>query len=55
MQSVSQKLKELRLQNNLTQDKVAKFLKVSRVVYNRYENKGKFRLNYYVNLQIFIA
>ena len=41
MQSVSQKLKELRLQNNLTQDKVAKFLKVSRVVYNRYENNQR--------------
>lgn len=38
---VSQKLKELRLQNNLTQENVAKVIQVSRVVYNRYENNQR--------------
>ena len=37
MQIVSLRLKELRLENNLTQEDVAKIIKVSRVVYNRYE------------------
>lgn len=38
---VSQKLKELRLQNNLTQGDVAKIIQVSRVVYNRYEKNQR--------------
>ena len=38
---VSQKLKELRLQNNLTQENVAKIIQVSRVVYNRYEKNQR--------------
>ena len=41
MLSVSQKLKELRLQNNLTQENVAKVIQVSRVVYNRYEKNQR--------------
>ncbi len=35
---ICENLKELRLENNLTQEQIAKILKVSRVVYNRYEN-----------------
>lgn len=38
---VAQKLKELRLENNLTQQNVADILQVSRVVYNRYENNQR--------------
>ena len=38
MKIVCAKLKELRLENNLTQQDVAKILKVSRPAYNRYEN-----------------
>lgn len=41
MKDVSIKLKELRLENELTQSKVAEILKVSRVVYNRYENNQR--------------
>ena len=41
MLSVSKNLKELRLQNNLTQQDVAKIIQVSRVVYNRYEKNQK--------------
>ena len=35
---LSKRLKELRKENTLTQNDVAKILKISRVVYNRYEN-----------------
>ena len=38
---VSKNLKELRLQNNLTQQDVAKVIQVSRVVYNRYEKNQR--------------
>ena len=38
---VSQRLKELRMSNNLTQSKVANIIKVSRVVYTRYENNQR--------------
>ena len=41
MLSVSKNLKELRLQNNLTQQDVAKVIQVSGVVYNRYENNQR--------------
>lgn len=38
MVDIGKKLKELRIDNKLTQEQVANVLKVSRVVYNRYEN-----------------
>lgn len=38
MEIISKRLKELRLEKELRQEDVAKILKVSRVVYNRYEN-----------------
>ncbi len=41
MKIVAERLKELRLENNLTQQDVANILKVSRVVYNRYENNQR--------------
>ena len=41
MQSVAKKLKELRKENNLSQEDVAKIIMVSRTVYNRYENNQR--------------
>ena len=38
---IGKKLKELRKENNYTQQNVADFLRVSRVVYNRYENNQR--------------
>lgn len=38
---IGKKLKELRKENNYTQQNVADFLHVSRVVYNRYENNQR--------------
>ena len=38
MIKVDYKLKELREESKLTQEQVAGILKVSRIVYNRYEN-----------------
>ena len=38
---LAQNLKELRIERNLTQSEIAKVLKVSRVVYNRYENNQR--------------
>lgn len=38
MIQIKLKLKELRIDNELTQLQVANLLQVSRVVYNRYEN-----------------
>lgn len=35
------KIKEIRIEYNLTQEEVAKVLNVSRVVYNRYENNKR--------------
>ena len=39
--NIGKKLKELRKENNYTQQNVADFLCVSRVVYNRYENNQR--------------
>lgn len=41
MVDIGKKLKELRIDNKLTQEQVANILKVSRVVYNRYENSQR--------------
>ena len=41
MIKVSLRLKELRIENELTQERVAELLRVSRVVYNRYENEQR--------------
>lgn len=41
MVDIGKKLKELRIDNKLTQEQVANVLKVSRVVYNRYENNQR--------------
>ena len=41
MKVVCEKLKELRIEHNLSQQKIAQILKVSRVVYNRYENNQR--------------
>lgn len=38
MVDIGKKLKELRIDNKLTQEQVANVLKVNRVAYNRYEN-----------------
>ena len=36
--TIGDKLKELRLSNNLTQEKLSNLLEISRVNYTRYEN-----------------
>ena len=41
MEIISKRLKELRHEKELRQEDVAKILKVSRVVYNRYENNQR--------------
>lgn len=41
MKIIAERLKELRLENNLKQENVAEIIKVSRVVYNRYENNKR--------------
>ncbi len=41
MEKLCQRLKELRTENGLKQNDVAVVLKVSRVVYNRYENNQR--------------
>ncbi len=41
MEKIKLRLKELRLENNLTQEFVASEIGVSRVVYNRYENEQR--------------
>lgn len=38
MYNLTKRLKEIRLENNLTQTQVAKKLKITSVAYNRYEN-----------------
>ena len=38
MKQISEKLKELRIDNKLSQSDIGKIINVSRVVYNRYEN-----------------
>ena len=38
---LSNRLKHLRIERELTQDDVAAIIKVSRVVYNRYENNQR--------------
>lgn len=39
--NIGKTLKELRAEKGLTQAKVAEVLKVSRIVYNRYENETR--------------
>ena len=41
MEIIATRLKELRLENNLNQGQVADIIKVSRVVYNRYERNQR--------------
>ncbi|MCR4726390.1 MAG: helix-turn-helix domain-containing protein [Clostridia bacterium] len=48
---IGKKLKELRLQNDLTQEKLAALLCISRVNYTRYET-GKVRPDYETLLKI---
>lgn len=39
--NIGKKLKELRIEKGLTQAQIAQVLKVSRTVYNRYENNTR--------------